>query len=649
MATKPDFDETLDLETLIFLAEKPNIGEFFTDERLSEIGRQCLVGYEADCQSRAAWLEELKEIRKFAGDDEEGNQQSKTYPWPDASNVQYPLILSSALQFNARAYPAIVNMGNPVLAKVIGDDPDGEKQKRADRISRHMSWQLNEEMEEWDEDMDRLLLTLPLDGCAFKKVYYDVGLGRNVSELVLADDFIVANTTMTLATCPRASQRFALFPHEIIERINDETFLDADYDLPEDEGNFDPIEFIEQHTWLDTDGDGYPEPYIVTFTEKGGEVARIRANFGANDIKTDDQDLVIKITPKKYFVKYECFPDPSGGFYGRGFGSLLKPLNDSVNSILNMLIDAGHLANAGGGFIASNFQLDSGSIKFSPGKWEKVDTGGFPIGDAFEPLPINEPSNVLFQLLGLMIDAAKEIGSTQDVMTGGAPGSNTPATTTLAIIEQGMKVYTAIFKRIYRSMQIELDMIYSLNSVYVSDGNYQTVLDTPEAISQQDYNTEDMNVVPAADPASATDIQKAAKTQILMQFYGQPTANSAAIQLEALKAAGISEPEKYMAPPQEGPSPEEMQVMAELQLKEKDLAIKKMKAAVDALDTIASAMKKMAETDELGADNTLNMSELLLLANSVRGLIANDNTLQEPGRSPAMEGQQPMAMGVPGP
>ncbi len=646
---KPDFEKQLDLRTLTFLAGRPNLGEYFTEEKLDEIGMVCQRGYAEDLASLTDWITEVEEIRKFA----ETPKEKKTYPWPGASNVRYPLILNSALQFNARAYPAIINMGTPVLAKVIGADEDGEKQRRADRISQHMSWQLTSEMSEWDEDMDRLLLTLPLDGCCFKKIYFDPSLGRNISQLVLATDLIVNANTMDLKTCPRISHRFSLYPYEVKERINRGTFIDVDYGLKEDDGDMKPLSFIEQHTYVDTDGDGYPEPYIITYAEDNGKVARIRANFIPENIETHEETgAIIKITPSKYFVKYECFPDPSGCFYGKGFGSILKPLNDSVDSILNQLIDAGHLANTGGGFLANSFRLTSGAIRFTPGKWEKVDTGGFPMKDAVMPLPVPDPSPVLFNLLGTLIEAAKEVGSTQDVMTGGSPGANTPATTTLAIIEQGMKVYTAIFKRIYRALGNELDLLFELNSAHVKDGVYKIVLDDERAIARDDYNVTDMDVTPSADPATATDIQKAAKAQVLMQFYGAPTSNDAVIQNDVLRSAGIADPDKYAAPPPEGPSPEEMKIMGELEIKNGQLEIKRAETLIKGLDTLATVLEKMSATDEAGSDNVLNFTELMLLFNELKGImphapqsgIQQQAPVQEPRGLPAMEGSQPMAV-----
>jgi chaperonin GroES len=637
-------EEGMNLEDLLFVASQPDLLEYLSDERVDELGVIAKDGYDIDHASLTEWRDELKKIRDMAN----SPKAKKTYPWPGASNVRYPLIISSAWQFNARAYPAIVNMGTPVLAKVIGSDENSQKQLRADRVSRHMSWQLTEEMTEWDEDMDRLLLTLPIDGCVFKKIYFDENLTRNVSEMVICDNLVVNANTMDLASCPRISQRFSLYPHEIKERINSGDYRDVEdnYGVElEDERDQTPINFIEQHTYIDLDGDGYPEPYIITCTEDEGTVARISANFTAKGILADEEGNVVAIKPIRYFVKYECFPDPSGCYYGKGFGALLLPLNDSVDSTINMLLDAAHLANTGGGFVANQFRLESGSLKFTPGKWQKVDTAGFPMKDAIMPLPVPDPSPVLFQLLGMLIESAKEIGSTQDVMTGGAPGANTPATTTLAIIEQGMKVYTAIFKRIYRAMKAELDLLFILNATHVDPGVYKTILDTDLAVAEQDYSLDDLDIAPAADPASATDIQKAAKAQILMQFYGSPTANNAKIMTDALRAGGIAEPEKYLIPEQEGPSAEEIQAMEELRIKEMEAKTKRLVAVAEAYEAAAGAIKKMTEASAEGGQPMPMWADLSeIMSDLIKGSTENANPVQEPGGLPAMEGEQPMAM-----
>jgi len=298
---------------------------------------------------------------------------------------------------------------------------------------------------------------------------------------------------------------------------------------------------------------------------------------------------------------------------------LLKPISESIDSILNQLIDAGHLSNTGGGFLAKGFRVQSGQLRFSPGEWKKVDISGMSLKDGVLPLPIREPSGVLFSLLGMLVDAGKQISSIQEVMTGGG-GQNTPATTVLALIEQGMKVYTAIFKRIYRSLKEELKLLYDLNRLYLDDETYDNILDEKAAV-KADYEDKSFDIRPAADPSMATDIQKAAKSQLLTPFLHDPFFNGPKIAEDLLESAGFSHPNEYLAPPKQGPDPMEQLAMqkeaADMELrhreqnrKDKETQAKIQDMDVKQYDILASAFKKMAETDELGGDNLLNAKEL---------------------------------------
>lgn len=622
-------EEADNADVLALFTEQDNLIDYI--ENVDEIGLLCMRGLAEDESSEADWSKEIKEIRDLIGYD----TSSKTYPWPDASNIKYPLVLTAALQFNARAYSTIINNGNIALAKVIGEDPDGEKQARGDRISQHMSFQLTEEMDEWDADMDKLLLGVALDGCCFKKIYFDKALGRNVSEYVIGTDFIVNNSTTSLATCPRMSHVIPYYPHEVQDYVLMEIWEDPDLDR--EDGSIEPEEFIEQHTYLDVVPAGESEslgmlvPFIVTFVRKTGKVVRIKANYDLDDIVLNG-DEVVRVNKKQYFVKYECFPDPLGGFKGKGFGQLLLPINESVNSTLNILMDAGHLANTGGGFMANSFRVSSGALRFSPGEWKKVDVSGMAMKDAIMPLPVGQPSAVLFNLLGLLIDAGKEIASIQDVMTGG--GSTSAAVgTTLALIEQGMKVYTSIFKRIYRSLRDELRLLYNLNTDYLQNKNYQNVLDDPRALSQQDYEEGSFDVVPAADPNMATDVQKAAQAQALSQFIGNPMINQQKIMEDILRSIGIAKPEEYIAPPPEGPTPEQLEKLVELKNEGK-------KIRNDTIKTITDGVVKLQKVEQEGGDAIVNGTELFLLLKQLAndGVIEDEEATSEQGAVSAMEG-----------
>jgi len=306
----------LTLEEMGNLWTYPNLADEYIDEtRLGEIGGECSRGYEIDLSSVQERFSQIRKNRKMAAQE----VKEKTSPWPGASNVKYPLITSSAYQFNARSYATVINNNTIALARIIGEDPDGQKQKRADRVSSHMSYQMTEEMDGWETDMDCLLLALPIDGVAFKKIYYDSVEKVNVADFVGSIDLIVNNSTKSLKSAPRASMEFSLYPYEVMENIAAGLFREWRDEIPDDNKQ-EPIEFVEQHCRIDLDDDEYSEPYIVTFTKEGGEVVRVTANYRRDDIKGEEK--ILKIKPTQYFVKYQCFPDPEGGFYSRGFANI---------------------------------------------------------------------------------------------------------------------------------------------------------------------------------------------------------------------------------------------------------------------------------------------------------------------------------------
>lgn len=631
------------LQLLAFFAEQSNIIEYIDDNTLSLLGQRCRRGLEDDENSIAEWMRGIDKLKKVAGQE----TAEKTYPWPGASNVKYPLILTAALQFNARAYPVIISNDHPALVKTQGEDPYGQKKARADRVSTHMSYQILEEMEEWEGGTDALLLALPIQGHAWKKVYYSEELGRNVSDFVEATDAIVNNNTKSIATCQRLSHLISLYQYEVQERINYGTFRDrpdaplVDLEKEDDE----PLEFVEQHTLYDLDGDGYPEPYIVTFERKSSFVVRVAANFHAEEIKADPTGRILRIPKRDYFVPYKCFEDPEGGFYGKGFGQLLAPINDTIDTLINQLIDAGTLANTGGGFVAKGFRGASGSLRFEMGEYKKVDVMGGSLRDSIMPLTFPEPSNVLFMLLGLLIDAGKDIASIQEVVTGGG-GQNMPATSVLALIEQGTKVYTAIFKRIWRSLKMEFKLLYDLNRRYLQEEQYFNFLDDEQAIAPKDYEARSLDIVPAADPNMATDFQQAARANALREFAAEfpDIANRQEVFLEGLEAIGISQPERFVAPPPTEPSPEEQIQLAELNLEFMKHELDADNSRFKQLKDFASSMKTLADTDELGGNNPLAVAEAMKLLRFmdliVRKNEEEDAITDDRGPVPGLEGRQ---------
>ncbi len=487
----------------------------------------------------------------------------------------------------------------------------GAKRKRADRVSRHMSWQLLDEMEEWEEDTDLLLSTLPIMGCAFRKTFYDPSMARNRSELVLAANFVVNYHAKSLLTVPRCTQIVPLYPHEIEERKRTGKFLDVDLGLPhggEANDEDQPHDFLEQHRLCDLDGDGYPEPYIVTVHKDTHKVVRIVARFEEEGIYLNDKNQVAKIEAIQYFTRYIFLPAPDGGFYGLGFGGLLKPLNDAINTVINQMLDAGHLQNTGGGFIGYGLKIRGGEVRFEPGEFKRVRLVTGTIRDNVYPLDFRGPSATLFQLLGLLIEAARDISSVKDVMTGGEGPANEAATRTMARIEQGMKVFSAIYKRVFRSLKSEFKKIYRLNSLYLEQDTYFTLLDTEEAVGPEDYNTQDLDVAPAADPNMVSDAQRMALAEFLMSLRGDPNINGEEVLKRVLEAAGVPDYDQVLV--------DEVGVDPEIAQKADEIEIKKKGLEIQAGEADDKATKTQAEVMVLQTEAQLNLAKIEQLGRS---------------------------------
>ena len=599
-------------------AEADNICELLENQHLGEIAQRVLQELEIDKGSRGDWDQKMKDAMDMALQ----VSQAKTFPWPNAANVKYPLLTTAAIQFNARAYPAIVPGKDIVKVKVNGDDsglfevipgPDGQpqmnpetgepltkeirapgaKQDRADRVGRHMSWQLGDEMEEWESETDRLLVVLPIVGCVFRKTYFDSGKGRNCSHMILPDMLYVDYDAKSLEDAPRITQEFELYPNQIVERIRSGVYINFEYTQKAEDHDA-PQTFYEQHRLLDLDDDGYAEPYVVTVHEESQTVVRIVARFYSEDVEINPQGEVSKIKPIHYFTKYGFIPNPDSAIYDLGFGMLLNPINETVNVIINQMLDAGTIQNAGGGFIGRGLRIKGGQLRFRPGEYKPVEVSGGKIADNLYHMDHKGPSPVLFNLLGLMIEAGKEIASIKDVLTGESTGANASPTTTIAMIEQGLKAFTAIFKRVHRSLKSELAKLYDLNRRYLPQESYFTFLDSQEAIANKDY-ADDQDVSPVSDPTVVTDMQKMAKAQFLAQYKGDPFVNQMELRKREMDAAGIDNVESLLQePPQPGPPLADQIKAMELELEGME---RKQLIPSEIAKNIAAAIKDIAEAE----------------------------------------------------
>lgn len=556
-----------------------NICDDLDDQLLSAIGSQVKREFDIDEESRSKWVERSKKAMDLAMQVAE----TKQYPWPGASNVIYPLMTSASIQFAARAYPAIVNNKNVVKGVVVGRDdgevmmapdgspaiqagpngplldakgqpqpvwqtPPGAKRARADNIGEHMSWQLLDEQPEWEEETDKLLHMLPIVGCMFRKSFFDKAKGRNASLLVSSMDVCINYHAKSVPTAPRVTEIARLYPIEIKEYERAGLFRKITYsNAPENANDEDaPHTFLEQHRLLDLDEDDFPEPYIVTVHKDTQSVVRIVARYDADGVKINSvTGEVMKIIPVEYYTKYDFLPNPEGGIYGVGFGQLLYPINVATNTTLNMLIDSGHLANTGGGFIGKGLSMHSGNLRFTPGEYKSVNVPGATVRDSIVPLVFPPPSMVLFQLLGMLVEAGKEIAAVKDVLTGEQKDANIPATTTLALIEQGLKVFTAIYKRIYRSLKMELKKLYRLNRLYLDEEAGYNVGDEWRSISRKDYE-KGSGVEPVSDPSMVSDMQMLGRAAFLQTFANDPWFNGREVRRRVLDAARIDKVDELL-------------------------------------------------------------------------------------------------------
>lgn len=624
---------------LIHWAGMQNYATELKEEKREEIANRVIEGYEIDKLSRKDWEDEAK----LAMDAVLQKTEQKSHPWPKASNIKYPLLTTATLQYGARTLPAIIQGDRVAKVKVVGSDRDGLKAARAERVSLHMSYQILKEIDGWEEGMDTLVHQQPALGDAFKKVYWDDEEKNPCSDFCSAMNVIVNQNTKSLRTVPRISHEVELYPHQIEERIRGESFLDFDYDelgggplsaeptgKDADQQQNDPERphlFIEQHCYMDMDEDGLKEPWIATVHKDSGKLVRMVANYDIKAMKTGKDGKIIKLPRYQYFVHFPFLPDPNGGFYGIGYGRLLRSIGETINTALNQMIDAATLQSKGGGFIGSGLDLKKNKIDVRMNEWMVVNTMGQKIREAIVPHEFAGPSPVLFNLLNLMVDMGKQIASVQDVLTGDVKAQTMQPTTLLALVEQGMKVYTSILKRVFRSLGEEFTLLYRINKRYPDEKAYQNLIDWQEPIDKlqqaaqleqqrqpippelekaltqptmaADYAEDDCDITPVADPSAATDMQKMAKAQLKMTLAEHavlgPTLNAGQVTRSILEAAQEEDIEKFMAPAPQPDPLTQAQVQAKI-ARDHGAAIKDA-ALADKADKEAEAIQHQTDVE----------------------------------------------------
>lgn len=587
-------------KNLIAKIDDVNLARSLDQQTLDEIGMAVCQEFEIDDNSRKDWLDSAEQAMKFAMQ----RSEPKQFPWPGCSHIIFPMMLQASIDFASRTYMALIQGPKVVKGQVWGSDrgtpvmengqpkmapptqpggqpspvwliEPGEKRKRADNIADFMSWQLLQEMPEWEAQTDQLLHQISIVGGAARKTFRDVAEDRNASLFVSLANLVWNYSAPSFESAPRHTELLLLYPSEIIdmERIdqddNDEgAFLHLAYGPGDSVTASDsfgwrrngsaggdasdpdaPHIFLEQHRRWDLDEDGYAEPYVVTVHKRSQKVVRIVARYDDDGIKANKRgDEIVRIDPVEHYTLIPFLPSLDGGSYPTGWGHLLRGLNEQINTTINQMLDAGTLQNAGGGFIGDGLNAPSGQTLFQVGKYIRVNTKGASIRDQVLPIPFPGPSPVLFQLLGTLVESAKGIASLQNVLGGDAAIANAPPTTVLALIEQGLTLYTAIHKRVYRAFKMEFEKLYRLNRKHLTETRTFRVGDDEREIDPQDFKV-GAEVVPVADPKMITDMQRLARSQILLQFRGDPLINQEEIYRRTFEAANFERIDELFVPP----------------------------------------------------------------------------------------------------
>lgn len=598
------------LEELKQLAAAKNIAQFLDEPELDGIGRDVCNDFDEDYGRMSHKIEQWEEILNQIMQVKE----EKNFPWPDASSMKYPLIAEACIEFSSNIYPEIVQPGRIVRVQVNGEDPGGEKQARADRVEKHLNYQLTEKIKNWEPDMDALLFRIPAYGCYYKKIYFDQSRNLPVVSICSPDTIVTSSCKNALDDERRITHILSpLSRNEVIERIRKGIFLNVDMpQTDEDTEEVDDEKFIEQHCWLDLDEDGYKEPYTVTVHRESQMVFRIVARFTEGDIQTvttnRSKDTIASIDGFTHFIKYPFFRSFDGSNTDLGFGELLIPLNEQINSNINQLTDSGTLQNIQGGFLGKGIRMeDSGPFRVAMGEWLPVESRGGSLSENIFPIPTREPSQALFALLGMMIDMARGLSQASKSTPGEIP-ANTPATTFLGWIEESMKVYSSIHKRIFNATKQEVRKIYRLNSLYGDPEEYAKYQDIPGVDMHEDYAFEDEDISPAASPEVSTNMQRLIQAQSLIGM-DPPTAQAGGLDpraamrryLEATKQPNIEELQPPPEPVPEGPTLEEQMLQMQNDIEQGKLALKAYELEIKEASEYIKSMKTLAEAEGIEA------------------------------------------------
>ena len=520
------FGDEFDEDYAISFGE--NIAEILDESTRGELASKITSYYHDDLDSRQDWYETFRDGLDLLGI----KTNTRSEPFEGASGVYHPLLAEAVTHFQAQTYRELLPAGGPVDTQVMGVTSD-PKLEQANRVKNFMNYQLTYKMEEYDPEMDQMLFYLPLAGSAFKKSYYDPSVGRAVSRFVKAEDLVVPYTTNDLVTASRITHVIRMTENDLkklqlsgfyrdvsmgspsyikqndlqdkIDELEgiDRTGGDDEYTLLEVHGEFD-LEGFE-----DKDENGEPTglalPYIITICLDTNEVLSIRQNY----VPTDPMRRKVE-----YFTHYKFLPGL--GFYGFGLIHMIGGVTKSATAILRQLIDAGTLSNLPAGFKSRGLNIQRSDDPIQPGEWRDVDTPGGVIRDSFLPLPYKEPSGTLAQLLGLLVESGQKFAAVMDQGTGDG-NQNAPVGTTVAMLEKGQKVISAIHKRLHYAQRSEFNILKRIfGEVLPQEYPYQ-VQGAQQSVFREDF-TDNVDVIPVSDPNILSTTQRIILAQTQLQM-----------------------------------------------------------------------------------------------------------------------------------
>ena len=573
---QPDLDsfEQLDDGTLVFGAVAPpledtdfyaNLAEVIDDQELNVIKNDLMGNVEADKSSREEWEQTYRDGLEYLG----MKYEERSAPFEGASGVMHPLLAESVTQFQAQAYNEILPSQGPVKTQVIGmANPETEQQ--ASRVQEFMNYQLMQVMKEYDPETDQMLFYLPLSGSAFRKVYYDQTIGRAVSKFVPSEDLIVPYGATDLHSASRITHIVDMSMNDIRKlqqvgfykdvdltygNVDPEKYDDVQEEIDEIQGvkpsysDDESCQVYEIHTDLEIPGyedlnaegeeTGIKLPYIVTIANN--KVLSVRRNYKEGD------PLKQRIN---YFVHYKFLPGL--GFYGFGLTHMIGGLSKASTSILRQLIDAGTLSNLPAGFKARGIRIRNDDQPLQPGEFRDMDAPGGSLRDAFVPLPFKEPSQTLLSLLGILVDSGRRFASIADIQVGDA-NQNAPVGTTIALLERGTRVMSAIHKRLHSSQRIEFTLLAKVFSDYLPENYPYMTANGNQMIKSFDFD-ERVDVLPVSDPNTFSMSQRVMLAQELLRtVQSNPEVHGPNGIYEAYRrmysAMGVQNIEQLLPPP----------------------------------------------------------------------------------------------------